>query len=54
VDGEFYRARKAQESRYLEEIVGRFPRIRRVDVRQLPQDVYGLASLSLISNQLVG
>ena len=54
VDGAFYRSRKAQESRYLEEIVRRFPRIRRVDVRQLPHDVYGLASLTLISDQLVG
>jgi arsenite/tail-anchored protein-transporting ATPase len=54
VDGAFYRARKTQESRYLEEIVTRFPRVRRVDVRQLPQDVYGLATLTRISDQLVG
>jgi len=54
VDGEFYRSRKAQERRYLEEIDRRFERVRRVDVRQLAHDVYGLSSLALISTQLVG
>lgn len=54
VEGAFYRSRKAQEARYLDEIARRFPRTRRVDVRQLPHDVYGLSSLTAISDQLVG
>lgn len=52
LEGEFYRARKAQECQYLLEITRRFPHTRRVDVRQMPRDVYGLASLVLISEQL--
>ncbi len=53
LEGEFYRERKAQEMTYLEEIDRRFKRLRRVRVRQLPRDVYGLQSLALVSEQLV-
>ena len=53
LEGEFYRARKAQEALYLKEIARRFPRVPRTDVRQSPHDVYGLASLTLISDQLL-
>ena len=38
---------------YLEEIDGRFRRIPRVRVRLLPRDVYGLDSLSRISEQIL-
>ena len=51
--GEFYTSRKAQEATYLEEIDRRFRRLRRVRVRQLPRDVYGVGSLKQISSQLV-
>jgi arsenite-transporting ATPase len=54
LDGEFYLSRKAQEETYLAEIDRRFKRLRRVRIRQLPRDVYGLTSLSLIAEQLVG
>ena len=54
LEGEFYRSRKTQELTYLEEIDRRFSRLRRVRVRQLPRDVYGLSSLALVSDQLVG
>jgi arsenite-transporting ATPase len=54
LEGEFYRSRKAQEAQYLEEINRRFPRMRRVEVRQLSRDVYGLESLTRISEQLLG
>lgn len=53
LDGDFYRARKAQEQVYLAEIERRFTHLPRLVVRQLPRDVYGLASLALISEQLV-
>jgi arsenite-transporting ATPase len=53
LEGEFYRSRKAQEQVYLEEIARRFTRLHRVHVRQLPRDVYGVASLVLVSEQLV-
>jgi arsenite/tail-anchored protein-transporting ATPase len=53
LEGEFYRARKAQEATYLEEIDRRFRRLPRIRVRQLPRDVYGLASLAEVSQQLV-
>jgi arsenite-transporting ATPase len=53
LEGEFYQSRKAQESVYLHEIERRFRRLPRVLVRQLPRDVYGLASLALISRQLL-
>jgi arsenite-transporting ATPase len=53
VEGEFFRSRKAQESEYLQEIRRRFARTPRVDVRQLPRDVYGLAALEAISDQLL-
>jgi arsenite-transporting ATPase len=52
LDGDFYRARKSQESTYLEEIDRRFRRIPRVRVRLLPRDVCGLDSLARISEQL--
>ena len=51
--GEFYVSRKAQERSYLDEIARRFERLRRVEVRQLARDVYGLKSLTLISDQLM-
>ena len=51
--GEFYVSRKAQERSYLDEIARRFDRLRRVEVRQLARDVYGLRSLTLISDQLM-
>ena len=54
LEGEFYRSRKAQEEIYLKEIDRRFVRLPRVRVRQLPRDVYGLESLALVSDQLVG
>ncbi len=54
LEGEFYRSRKAQEQPYLEEIERRFKRLPRVQVRQLPRDVYGTATLALISQQLLG
>ena len=53
VEGEFFRSRKAQEAQYLQEITRRFARTPRVDVRQLPRDVYGLAALTAISDQLL-
>jgi arsenite-transporting ATPase len=53
LEGEFYRARKDQEEMYLGEIDRRFPRLRRVRIRQLPRDVYGIASLEQISQYLV-
>jgi arsenite-transporting ATPase len=54
LEGEFFRSRKAQERTYLDEIEGRFTRLPRAVVRQLPRDVYGLESLSHIAEQLVG
>jgi arsenite-transporting ATPase len=53
LEGEFYRSRKAQEEIYLKEIERRFARLPRVFVRQLPRDVYGVASLALVSQQLL-
>jgi len=53
LDGEFYRSRKEQEEVYLQEIDRRFARLPRVRVLQLPRDVYGLDSLSVVSDQLV-
>ena len=53
LEGEFYRSRKAQEQVYLEEIARRFSSMPRVVVEQLPRDVYGLESLTLISARLV-
>jgi arsenite-transporting ATPase len=54
LQGDFYRARKAQETVYLEEIARRFSQLTRVVVEQLPSDVHGLESLALVSGQLVG
>jgi arsenite/tail-anchored protein-transporting ATPase len=53
LEGDFYRARKEQELTYLDEIERRFERLARVRVIQLPRDVYGLASLARVSEQLV-
>ena len=53
LEGEFYASRKAQERSYLDEIARRFPRLRRIEVRQLARDVYGIGSLTLISDQLM-
>jgi arsenite/tail-anchored protein-transporting ATPase len=52
LEGDFYAARKAQEAEYLNEIARRFKALRRVVVRQLPRDVYGLDSLTEISRHL--
>ena len=52
LEGDFYHARKAQEGDYLSEIERRFSRLRKVYVRQLPRDVYGIQSLERISEQL--
>jgi arsenite-transporting ATPase len=54
LQGEFYRSRKAQEQVYLKEIDRRFAGLARVLIRQLPRDVYGLESLTLVSEQLFG
>jgi arsenite-transporting ATPase len=54
LEGEFYLSRKAQEGLYLQEIDRRFSSLPRVIVRQLPRDVYGLESLSLVAAQLKG
>jgi arsenite-transporting ATPase len=53
LEGEFFLSRKAQERTYLDEIDRRFTRLAKVYVRQLPRDVYGLASLALVSEQLL-
>jgi arsenite-transporting ATPase len=53
LEGEFYRSRKMQEGTYLEEIRRRFPRVHRVEVRQLPRDVYGVEPLGLVAGQLL-
>ena len=53
LEGEFYRARKSQESTYLEEIDRRFRRLPRVRVRLLPRDVHGMESLGQVSEQLL-
>ena len=53
LEGEFFRSRKAQEEQHLAEITRRFPRLPRVYVRQLPRDVYGLASLETVSEDLI-
>jgi arsenite-transporting ATPase len=53
LEGEFYRSRKSQEETYLAEIDRRFKRLPRVRIRQLPRDVYGMASLQQVSDQLL-
>jgi arsenite-transporting ATPase len=53
LEGDFYHARKAQEGTYVSEIERRFPRLRKVYIRQLPRDVYGIQSLEQIIDQLV-
>jgi arsenite-transporting ATPase len=50
--GDFYTSRKAQERLYLDEIERRFRQLPRITVRQLARDVFGLQSLSIISEQL--
>jgi arsenite/tail-anchored protein-transporting ATPase len=52
LEGDFYHQRKTQERAYLAEIESRFPRLRKVYVRQLPRDVYGIESLERICEQL--
>ena len=52
--GDFYAARKAQEATYRAEIARRFARLPRVDVQQLPRDVYGFEPLVQVSAQLLG
>ena len=54
LEGEFYRSRRAQEQRHLDEIVRRFPQLPRTTVRLLPRDVDGLEALVLVSRQLLG
>jgi len=54
LQGEFFTARKAQEDQHLAEIDRRFPRMRRIRVHQLSRDVYGLASLKAVSDELIG
>jgi arsenite/tail-anchored protein-transporting ATPase len=53
LEGEFFISRKAQERTYLDEIERRFRRLPRVEVRQMPKDVYGLESLAIVGAQLV-
>jgi arsenite-transporting ATPase len=53
LEGEFYQSRKAQEREYLDEIDRRFKHLARVRVRQLPRDVYGMASLGIVSEELL-
>jgi arsenite-transporting ATPase len=51
--GSFYLARKTQERQYLEEIDRRFRRLRRIVVRQLSRDVFGLDALATVSRELL-
>jgi arsenite-transporting ATPase len=53
LEGEFFRSRKAQERTYVDEIDRRFRQFPRVRVRQLPRDVYGMESLTVVSEQLI-
>jgi arsenite-transporting ATPase len=53
LEGEFYLSRKEQEGSYLAEIDRRFARLPKIRIRQLPRDVYGLASLEAVSAQLL-
>jgi arsenite-transporting ATPase len=53
LSGDFYESRKAQELSYLEEIERRFTRLPRVRVQQLPKDVSGFGSLTVVSRQLL-
>jgi len=52
-DGDFLRARKAQERVYLEEIGRRFAKLPRVIVPQLERDVYGVENLQRIAERLL-
>jgi arsenite-transporting ATPase len=54
LEGEFYRARFAQERSYRDEIDRRFARLPRALVRQLPSDVRGLDDLVEVARQLLG
>lgn len=54
LEGAFYLSRKSQEQTYLDEIDRRFGSLRRVRVRQLERDVYGVPALERVSEQLVG
>jgi arsenite-transporting ATPase len=53
-EGEYYRARKAQERAHLAEIERRLPVAPRVFVPQLESDVHGVASLERIGRHLLG
>ena len=53
LEGAFFTSRKAQEEQHLADIDRRFPRLRRIHVHQLPRDVYGLASLKAVSEELI-
>jgi arsenite-transporting ATPase len=48
VPGDYFRARKAQERRYLDEIARRLPAVLRVTVPLFESDVHGLASLERV------
>jgi arsenite-transporting ATPase len=52
-DGDFLRARKAQERVYLEEIGRRFAEVPRVIVPQLERDVHGIENLQRIAERLL-
>jgi arsenite/tail-anchored protein-transporting ATPase len=52
-EGDFLRARKAQERVYLEEIERRFSGLPRVIVPQLERDVHGFESLQRIAERLL-
>jgi arsenite-transporting ATPase len=53
LSGEFFESRKAQEREHLLDIDRRFHRLPRVRVLQLPRDVYGVESLTVVGRQLV-
>jgi arsenite-transporting ATPase len=54
LEGDFYRARLAQERVYRAEIDRRFAHIPRVTVRQFPSDVHGLADLGEVGRAILG
>ena len=50
--GEFYEARRRQETVYLDEIDRRFAKLPRVRIPQLDSDIHGLATLERVSELL--
>jgi arsenite-transporting ATPase len=54
LEGEFYAARRRQETIYRREIDQRFAAMDRLVIRQLESDVYGIGSLERISVQMFG